>query len=85
MFGLGDTVAIYAKSDTDDVPVGQGTLTATSPQYELRDLRWRASEMTRTRMWFDVATRVEAFEGQYMVRPECHARDSNLLAKWFPV
>lgn len=83
MFTLGDTVAIYPHSDTDDVPVGAGTLTATSPKYELRDIRWRAADVGRTRLWFDVASRVEVYEGHYMVRPECHARDSNLLAKWF--
>ena len=39
MFCLGGTVAIYLNSTTDDVPVGQGVLTATSPRYEGRDLR----------------------------------------------
>jgi hypothetical protein len=84
MFCLGGTVATSLNSTTDDVPVGQGVLTATSPRYEVRDLRWRSADMTRSRLWFEVGTRVEAFEGQYMLRLEWHARDNNLLNKWFP-
>jgi len=49
MFHIGDTVGIYPKSDTDDVPVGQGVLAATRPQYEVRDLRWRLPTRTRSR------------------------------------
>jgi len=85
MFHIGDIVGIYPNSDADTAPVGQGVLAAIRPQYEVRDLRWRLSPRTRSRLWFDAVSCVERYEGHYfMLRPEYHARDANLLAKWFP-
>ena len=84
MFRIGDTIGIYPHSDLNDVPVGQGVLAAPSPKYEAQDLRWRTPGMTRSRLWFDPVSRVEVFEGAYMLRPEWQARDANLLAKLFP-
>ncbi len=84
MFRLGDTIGIYPHSDLNDVPVGQGVLTATSPKYEVQDLRWRTPGMTRSRLWFDPVSRLEVCEGAYMLRPEWQARDANRLAKLFP-
>jgi hypothetical protein len=85
MFHIGDIVGIYPNSDADTVPVGQGVLAATRPQYEVRDLRWRLSTRTRSRLWFDAVSCVERYEGHYfMLRPEYHTQDATLLAKLFP-
>ena len=63
--------------------MGQGVLAALGPSYEVRDIRWRSPEVARGRLWFDPASRRERFEGHFMLRPEYHARDANLLAKLF--
>jgi hypothetical protein len=83
MFHMGETVGMYRKSDADTVPIGQGVLTAMSPQYEVRAIRWRTPGVPRSRLYGNTASLV-ALPGDALVRPAYHARDAKLLATWFP-
>ncbi len=84
MFRVDETVGIYPNSDADIVPAGQGVLTADGAYYVVEHIRWRTPDMTRQRLRFDPFSRTEVSQGAYMLRPEWHARDANLLAKLFP-
>jgi hypothetical protein len=84
MFRVGETVGIYPHSDTDTIPIGQGVLTADGAHYVVEHIRWQTPDMMRQRLRFDPFSRTEMSQGATMLRPECQARDANLLAKLFP-